>query len=153
MREGLYFEDFVAGRTYTTEKRTITETDLVNFVTHCAMFEPLFMDTGYVENETHYGRKIAPGLLTLSFSEGLVLLTGILKNRGIAFLGMKMEIKRPVYVGDAIYVEVDVVDKRETKKNDRGVITFRHRIRNQDNDLVMECEMKRMIKRRVGEGI
>lgn len=149
MRDGLYFEDFLPGAIYTTEKRTITETDLINFITQTAMYEALFMDVGFVENETHYGRRIAPGLLTLTFSEGLVLLSGILKDRGIAFLGMEMKIKQPVFIGDTIYVEVEVIDKKETSKADRGIITFLHRTKNQNGEVVMECKMKRMIRRRV----
>lgn len=151
MRDGLYFEDFLPGEIYTTEKRTITETDLVNFVTQTGMFEALFMDVGYVKSETHYGRRIAPGLLTLAFAEGLVLHSGILRGRGIAFLGMEMKIKRPVFIGDTIYVEVNVIDKKETSKADRGIMTFCHRTKNQNGDVVMECKMKRMIKKRVGE--
>jgi acyl dehydratase len=41
-----------------------------------------------------------------------------------------------------------VINKRETKKPDRGIITFLHRVKNQDNEQVMEYKIKRMIKRK-----
>ena len=54
--EGIYFEDFAPEKIFKTNKRTITETDLVNFMTLCGFFEPLFMDQGYVETKTAFGR-------------------------------------------------------------------------------------------------
>nr|HID60107.1 acyl dehydratase [Desulfobacterales bacterium] len=148
MLEGLCFEDFISGKVYTTDRRTITETDVVNFMTLCAFFEPLFMDLGYVETETPFKKRIAPGALTFSFAEGLTMLTRIIHNTGMAFLGVDMEIIRPVFIGDTISVEIEVVEKRETKKRDRGVITFLHRVKNQKDELVMEYKVKRMIRRR-----
>jgi acyl dehydratase len=148
---GLYFEDFSLGRQFQTLKRTVTETDLVNFTTLCGFFESLFMDQTYVETETAFGRRIAPGALTLTFAEGLSILSGILHHTGLAFLGLEMEIKKPVFIGDTIGVEIEVIDRRETKKPDRGIVTFYHRVNNQKGELVLEYRVKRMIRRRDGE--
>jgi acyl dehydratase len=52
-----------------------------------------------------------------------------------------------VLEGDTINVEVEVVDKRETKKPDRGIVTYQHRVRNQRGELVLETRVQRMIKR------
>ena len=62
-KNGLYFEELLADKTYTTHRRTITEADHVNFTTTFGFFEPLFMDQAYVETQTHYGRRIVPGAL------------------------------------------------------------------------------------------
>ena len=148
MLEGLYFEDFSDKETYTTDSRTITEADVMNFITLCAFFEPLFMDRDYVERQTPFKKRIAPGALTFSFAEGLTMLSGIIHNTGMAFLGAEMEILRPVFIGDTITVEIEVLEKRETKKRDRGIITFLHKVKNQNGELVMEYRVKRMIKRR-----
>lgn len=149
--EGLYFEDFSPGKQFKTLKRTITETDLVNFTTLCGFFESLFMDQTYVEAETSFGRRLIPGALTLAFAEGLSILSGILHHTGLAFLGLEMEIKKPVFIGDTIGVEIEVSDRRETKKPDRGIVTFYHRVINQKEETVMEYRVKRMIRRRDGE--
>lgn len=148
--EGLFFEDFLPGRLFKTLKRTITETDLVNFVTLCGFFESLFIDQTYVEAETSFGRRIAPGALSLAFAEGLSILSGILHQTGLAFLGLEMEIKKPVFIGDTIGVEIEVVDRRETQKPDRGIVTFHHRVTNQKGEVVLEYRVKRMIRRRDG---
>ena len=54
----------------------------------------------------------------------------------------------PVLEGDTIYVEIEIVDKRETKKPDRGIVTYKHRVLNQRGETVMELKLQRMIKRK-----
>ena len=147
-KKGLYFEELLTDKTYTTHRRTITEADHVNFTTSFGFFEPLFMDRAYVETETHYGKAIVPGALTFSVAEGLAILTGILHGTGMAFLGVEMKILNPVFIGDTITVEIEIVDKRETQKPDRGIVTFFHRVKNQDDTVVMEYTVKRMLRRK-----
>ena len=147
-KKGLYFEELSTDKTYTTHRRTITEADHVNFTTSFGFFEPLFMDQAYVETQTHYGKRIVPGALTFSMAEGLAILTGILHGTGMAFLGVEMKILNPVFIGDTITVEIDVVDKRETKKPDRGIVTFFHSVKNQDDTVVMEYTVRRMLRRK-----
>jgi acyl dehydratase len=53
-----------------------------------------------------------------------------------------------VLEGDTIHVEIEVADKRETKKPDRGIVTYRHRVLNQRDEVVLEARVQRMIKRR-----
>jgi acyl dehydratase len=149
MTEGLYLEDFLPGRQFKTLKRTVTETDLVSFSTLCGFFESLFMDQTYVESETSFGRRIVPGALSLAYAEGLSILSGILHHTGLAFLGLELQIKKPVFIGDTIGVEIEVIDRRETQKPDRGIVTFHHRVFNQKSELVLEYRVKRMIRRRV----
>ena len=150
MLKGLYFEDFMEGKTLYTSRRTVTETDLVTFATLCGFFEPLFVDREYVESETAFKKRIAPGALTFSLSEGLAILSGILYRTGMAFLGVEMEVLKPVFIGDTLTVEIEVIHKRETKKTDRGIVTFLHRVINQNSEQVMEYKIKRMIKRKTG---
>jgi acyl dehydratase len=149
--EGLYFEEFSPGRKFITLKRTITETDLVSFTTLCGFFESLFVDQTYVEGETSFGRRIAPGALSLAYAEGLTILSGIIHHTGLAFLGLEMQIKKPVFIGDTIGVEIEVLDRRETKKPDRGIVTYQHRVINQKGEVVLEYQVRRMIRRRKGE--
>lgn len=145
---GMYFEDFSVESVYYTDKRTITEADASSFTTLCGFFEPLFFDLEYVETETQYRRRIAPGAFTFSVAEGLTILTGILHRTGMAFLGAEIEVLKPVFVGDTIGVEIHVTEKREIRKPDRGIITFHHQVRNQEGVLVMEYKVKRMIRKK-----
>ena len=147
MQHGLYFEDFEPGKTFHTERKTITETDVVNFVSNYCYSEPLFMDRGYIEKETPFKQPIAPALLTVSMADGLSILSGIIHRTGMALLGMELDVKAPVFIGDTISVVIEVLTKRETKKEDRGIITFLHRVMNQKGELVVEYQVTRMIKR------
>ena len=148
MLQGLYFEEFDPEKTYHTNRRTITEADLVSFTTLCGFYEVLFFDAPYAENEALFKKRIVPGALTYSFAEGLAILSGILHRTGMAFLGVELEVHKPVAIGDTLTVEIRVLEKRETKKPDRGIITFLHRVINQEQVVVMECRIKRMIKRK-----
>jgi acyl dehydratase len=147
---GLNFEGHKVGAVYQTLARTVSETDIVNFVNQCGFTEPLFMDMEYVKRESVFGRRAAPGALTFALSEGLVMQTGLIHGTGMAWLGGELRIAAPVLEGDTIRVEVEVVDKRETKKPDRGIVTYRHRVLNQRDELVLEARVQRMIRRADG---
>ena len=145
---GHYFEDFTPGLTVTTDRRTITETDHASFTTTFGFFEPLFMDRAYVTEETPYDQPIVPGALTFSVAEGLTILSGILHRTGLAFLGVEMTVVRPVFINDTIDVRIEVTERRETRKPDRGIVTFAQQVRNQAGETVMVYMVKRMIRRR-----
>jgi acyl dehydratase len=80
-------------------------------------------------------------------ADGLSILSGIIHRTGMALLGVKLDVKAPVFIGDTISVDIEVLTKRETKKEDRGIITFLHRVMNQKDELVVEYQVTRMIKR------
>ncbi len=147
LSEGLTFEQHSVGTVYRTRGRTVSETDIVNFVNLCGFTEPLFLDMEYVARESVFTRRAAPGALTFALSEGLLMQTGLLHDTGMAFLGGEIRMVAPVLEGDTIHVELEVVDKRETKKPDRGIVTYRHRVLNQRDELVVEARVQRMIRR------
>ena len=146
--QGLFFDEYKIGATYKTLGRTVSETDIVNFVNLGGFTEPLFMDMEYVARESVLGGRAAPGALTFAFSEGLCMQTGLIHGTGMAWLGGEVKVTAPVLAGDTIYVEIEIVDKRETKKPDRGIVTYKHRVFNQRGDTVMELKLQRMIKRK-----
>src|SRR2546423_10366311 len=145
--EGLTFEAHEIGATFRTLGRTVSETDIVTFVNLCGFGEPLFIDMEYVKRESVFARRAAPGALTFALSEGLIMQTGLIHGTGMAWLGGELRIVAPVLEGDTIRVEVEVADKRETKKTDRGIVTYAHRVLNQRDEIVMEARIQRMIRR------
>jgi acyl dehydratase len=145
--DGVNFEGHTIGAVYRTLARTVAETDIVNFVNQCGFVEPLFIDMEYVKRESVFGRRAAPGALTFALSEGLIMQTGLIHGTGMAWLGAELRIVAPVLEGDTIRVEVEIIDKRETKKADRGIVTYRHRVLNQRDELVLEAKVQRMIRR------
>ena len=143
----IHFEGFRVGDRYQTLGRTISEYEILSFATLTGFTEPLFMDLEYIQRESVFKARVAPGVLTFAIAEGLVLQSGILHGTGLALMGYDVRVVAPVLAGDTIRVEVEVADKRETKKPDRGVVTFRHRVLNQRGETVMEATITRMIKR------
>jgi acyl dehydratase len=145
--EGLNFEAHAIGATYRTLGRTVSETDIVNFVNLGGFNEPLFMDMEFVARESLFKRRAAPGALTFALSEGLIMQTGLIHGTGMAWLGGEIKVVAPVLEGDTIRVDVEIVAKRETRKPDRGIVTYRHRVLNQRDQVVLEATIQRMIRR------
>ncbi|MBT8341839.1 MAG: MaoC family dehydratase [Desulfatitalea sp.] len=144
---GIYFEDFLPGQIHITDRRTIAEADHVNFTTAFGFFEPLFMDKTYVAAQTPYKAPIVPGTLTFAVAEGLTILSGIIHGTGIALLGVELNILKPVFIGDTVSVRIEVLEKRETRNPEQGIVTFAHRVFNQNDEPVMTYTVKRMIRR------
>src|SRR5215475_1330013 len=148
--QGLTWEEQTVGAVYRTLARTVSETDIVNFVNLCGFTEPLFMDMEYVARESIFRRRAAPGALTFALSEGLIMQTGLIHGTGMAYLGGEMRLTAPVLEGDTLTVEIRVADKRETRKTDRGIVTYLHRVLNQRDEQVLEARVQRMIRRAGG---
>lgn len=147
--EGKYFEDVKVGDIFTTQGRTVTETDLVNFVGLTGLFEPLFLDREFVTKQSIFGKPMVPGPLTFIMSLGLEALTGMAHGTGMAFLGLdQVRALKPVFINDTIHVDVEIVEKHETSKPDRGIMTIKYNTRNQTGELVLTCLLTRMVKRR-----
>ena len=145
---GLTYEEHTVGAVYRTLGRTVSEADICAFVNLCGFNEPLFMDMEYVAKESVFKRRAAPGAMTFSLSEGLIMQTGLIHGTGMSYLGGEIRIVSPVLEGDTLHVSVTITDKRETKKPDRGIVTYRHEVTNQRGEVVLEATVKRMIRRR-----
>jgi acyl dehydratase len=144
-----YFEDYEVGERLTTNARTITEFDVMSYVTLVGYLEPLFIDEEYIRHKSGFGERIAPGLLTTSVADALIAQSGVLHGTGMALLGIQdLKMKGPVKVGDTVHVEVEVTDKREISKPDRGVVTSRQAVINQRGETVVEYVVSRFIRRR-----
>lgn len=147
MTQGLTFEEHAVGATYHTLARTVSEADICAFVNLCGFTEPLFYDMEYVARESVFTGRPAPGALTFALAEGLIIQTGLIHGTGMAYLGGEIRVVGPVLAGDTLRVSVTVADKRETKKTDRGIVTYAHQVTNQRGEVVLEARIKRMIRR------
>jgi acyl dehydratase len=145
---GLYFEDLTVGAVVHTMGRTITEADVINFMGVSGIFEELHMNVEYIHDHSVFGQRVSPGPLTFVVAEGLVTLSGLFHHTGMALLRVdNMVLPAPVFCGDTIHVEVEVTEKRETSKPDRGIVRFHHVVRKQSGAVAMEMDKTRMIRR------
>jgi acyl dehydratase len=144
---GLTYEQHEVGARHETLARTVSEADICAFVNLCGFNEPLFMDMEYVARESVFKGRPSPGAFTFALSEGLIMQTGLIHGTGMSYLGGEIRIVAPVLAGDTIRVRVTIADKRETRKPDRGIVTYTHEVTNQRGEMVLEATVKRMIRR------
>jgi acyl dehydratase len=146
---GMLFEELEVGRVIQHEPgRTITEADNVFFSCLTMNPQPLHVDF-HAASKAEFGKPLVNSLLTLGVAVGLSVKDTTLGTT-VGNLGFeKVEFPRPVFHGDTIYAETEVVDKRESRSRPAwGIVVFEHRARNQDGEIVMRCRRAAMMRRR-----
>jgi acyl dehydratase len=143
---GFHWEDLPVGRKFKTVGRTVTETDLVNFITCTGMLEVLFTNIEFIEKESAIKGRVVPGALAYTFAEGL-LTQSAMQGAGLAFLNMELDIKAPTFVGDTIHVECEVIGCQESKKRPGlGLVRTRNQVVKQDGTVVLVYTPLRLVK-------
>ncbi len=140
---GHYWNDLNVGDTYRTVGRTITEADLVNFITCTGMLEVLFTDIEYLKEHSSIQGRVVPAALLFAFSEGL-LIQSTLQHTGLAFLNMEINVEKPSFVGDTIHVECEVVEIKPTSKG-RGLVRTANNIVNQRGETAINYRPLRIL--------
>jgi len=138
---GKYFEELEVGAIIKHSLgRTITEMDNVLFTTLTMNPQPLHLDEHFA-SKTQFGRRIVNGILTMGLTVGLTV-ADLTQGTLVANLGYeRVNHPQPMFHGDTLYVETEVLDKRESKsKPDQGLVRFRHIGRNQEGVVVIEVE-------------
>ena len=146
LMHGFYWDELQIGDSFSTQKRTITETDLVTFCNLNWFTEDLFVDLSNREALAISGR-VVPGALVYSFAEGLIVPS--IQNTGLAFLETSMSVKGPTFVGDTLHVEVEVIELKSTSKPERSLIRTRNRVFNQKGIVTLEYNPLRLLKRKI----
>lgn len=142
---GKTWEEMEVGSSFRTADRTVTETDLVNFITLFGFNEPLFWDARHAATAGYSGR-LVPGALTYCIAEGLLMQTHVIHGTGLAFMGMGLSVHLPVYVGDTLHAIVETTEARASKNGDRGVVTQEVTVHNQNDENVLTYTPVRLIK-------
>ncbi len=148
---GLCFEDLPVGRQFKTIGRTVTEADIVAFVNCTGMVEVLFTDAEFLRTQSDIKGRVAPGALGYCFAEGL-LVQATMQHTGYAFLNMELDIEAPIFAGDTIHVECEVIEARRSKSRPaRGLVRTRNKVVKQDGTVALIYTPLRMVKCRNAE--
>ncbi len=143
---GMYYEDLPVGRVFKTIGRTVTEADITNFVNATGMVEVLLTNIEFLKEESDIKQRLAPGALGYCFAEGL-LVQSTMQHTGFAFLHMDLNVHGPVFAGDTIHVEVEVIEARLSKNRPgRGLVRTRNKVVKQDGTVALTYTPLRMIK-------
>jgi acyl dehydratase len=143
---GLTFDQFSVGDSFTSQARTITEADVVNFAGLSGDFNPLHTDEEFGRT-TPFGGRIAHGMLVAAVATGMANWTGVFEGTTIALMEQVIQYKGAVKFGDTVRLELRVAEKKETSKPDRGVVVFETQVCNQEGKAVIAGRWTLMMKR------
>jgi acyl dehydratase len=138
---GKYFEDLSIGdHIRHSLGRTVTEMDNTLFCTLTMNPQPLHLNEDFASRSI-FKQRIVNGIFTMGLVVGLTV-SDLTEGTVIANLGYDhVSHPNPVFHGDTIYVETDVIDKRESRSQpDRGIIRLKHTGRKADGTIVVELE-------------
>jgi len=145
---GRYFEDFKIGDVYEHRPgRTISEADNTWFTLLTMNHHPLHFDAAYAA-KTEFGKPLVNSCLTLAIVTGMSV--SDLSQKAVANLGWdKVRLTAPVFPGDTIYAESEVLDVRESQSRPTlGIVTVRTTGRKSDGTAIMSFERSILVPKR-----
>ncbi len=149
---GLWFDELEVGQLFKHAiHRTVTETDNVLFSTLTHNPAQLHLDQHSMES-TEYGTRIVNSVFTLGLMVGVSVGDTTL-GTAVANLGWdEVRFPKPVFVGDTLRVETEVLELRESKSRaGQGIVTYAHRAYNQRDELVASCKRSGLQWKRNGK--
>ena len=139
--QGLFWQDMSVGQKFRTYRRTVTEADLVHFVTLTGMVDSIFLDATAAGP---MGGRPVPAALTYAVIEGFIV-QSLIRGTGIAMLACAQEAMAPVRVNDTIHASIEITGIRPTSTDHRAIVDSVISIFNQSEILVLRYTSKRMI--------
>lgn len=146
--KGMWFEELTPGLVVQHAlTRTVTEADNVGFTVSTMNPAPLHLDADYAST-TQFGKVLVNSMYTVALLVGLSV-HELTHGTTVANLGFdEVKFPAPVFHGDTIHAETEVVAARESKSQlDRGIVTFEHRAFNQDDVLVCSAVRNALMHR------
>jgi oxepin-CoA hydrolase / 3-oxo-5,6-dehydrosuberyl-CoA semialdehyde dehydrogenase len=149
-----HFEELRIGETLVTHRRTVTETDIVNFAAISGDHFYAHVDD-IAAKESIFGRRVAHGYFVLSAAAGLFVDPApgpVLANYGLE----NLRFTKPVYAGDTIQARLTCKYKtaKETPPDGipQGVVAWDVNVTNQENELVATYTILTLVKRLADAG-
>jgi acyl dehydratase len=146
---GRWFEDLSVGTVVQhAVRRTVTETDNVLFTTMTMNPAPMHLDAHYAA-QSEFGKPLMNSMFTLGLVVGISV-PELTLGTIVAQVGLdQIEFPAPVFAGDTIRVETEVVEARASRSRpDAGLVVFAHRAYNQSDVLVCRAQRTGLMHRR-----
>lgn len=142
MAGALRFEDLQVGDRWESPRRTVTESDIVNFACLTGDFDPLHVDHEFAR-QSPFGKPLAHGLLGLSWVAGLA--SHYPRVETAAFVGIKSwEFLKPIFIGDTLQVVNEVVELRPNGRR-RGCVIWKRTLVNQSGAIVQQGTFETLV--------
>jgi acyl dehydratase len=149
---GKYYEELVVGQHIRhTLGRTITEMDNTLFSALTMNPQPLHLNEDFASH-TQFGQRIVNGIFTLGLTVGLTV-SDLTEGTVVANIAYdRVVYPSPVFHGDTLYVETDILEKRESRSHpEYGIVRFKHTGRKPDGTVVIEMERTVMVLKKPAE--
>ncbi|AGH48977.1 MULTISPECIES: MaoC family dehydratase [Sphingomonadales] len=146
---GRWYEEWKVGdRIVHDIRRTVTETDNLLFSTMTHNPQPMHIDVEAAK-ASEFGQIIVNGTFTFALMVGLSVAETTLGTL-IANLGYdKLAMPKPVFIGDTMRAETEVAELKDSRSRpDAGIVTFRHELWNQRDEVVCRCLRMALVKRK-----
>jgi itaconyl-CoA hydratase len=146
---GKYYEELEVGQVFKHPLgRTVTEMDNVLFCSLTMNTQPLHINEDFA-SQTQFGQRIVNGIFTLGLVVGLSV-SELTEGSIVANLGYdKVSHPNPVFHGDTIYAESEVLEKRPSNSRpDCGLVRFKQTGRKADGTVVVTLERTALFLRR-----
>jgi len=139
---GKWFDELEVGQIFKhTLRRTLTETDNIMFTTMTHNPAQLHLDAHYCATETEFGKPLINSYFTLGLVVGISVGDTTLGTAVANLSTDKVRFPKPLFAGDTIHVETEIIALRESKSRPtQGIVTFEHRAFNQKDELVCSFE-------------
>ena len=142
----LYYHDLETGKVYRSAGRTATEADNTMFCMLSGDWNPIHANAA-VATESHFQQRVVPGLFGVSLITGAMGQWGIFEESVLAMLNLKdWEFKAPIFIGDTIYVEMAILDKRLSSKGYVGIVGRRFTLITHEGKVLQTGYSDMMIK-------
>ncbi len=138
---GKYYDDLTVGEHIQhPQGRTITEMDNILFCALTMNTQPLHLNEDFAQ-KTVFGQRIVNGMFTMGLVVGLTV-SDLTEGTIVANLGYDHVVHpNPVFHGDTIYVETEVLEKRDSRSHsNRGIVRLKHTGRKPDGTVAVELE-------------
>ena len=149
---GRYYEGFEVGDVYEHRPgRTVTETDNIWFTNLTMNTHPVHFDHAYAR-KSEFGKPLVNSALTLAMVAGMSV--SDTSQKAIANLGWdKIKLTSPVFAGDTLYAESEVLAKRESKSRPtQGIVTIKTTGKKDDGTVFMTYERSFLVPK-AGHGV
>ena len=145
---GRFFEDFDAGDVFRSRLgRTVTQTDNIWFTCLTLNTNQIHFNTPYSER-TQFGKPLVNSAFTLALVTGMTV-PDTSENAAANLQWTDIKLPRPVFAGDTLWAESEILDRRESSSNpDVGIVSMRCRGINQRQQVVIEYRRTFMVYKR-----
>jgi itaconyl-CoA hydratase len=145
--QGRFFEDFEVGDVYRCRYgRTVTENDNINFTLLTNNTNQIHFNSDYA-TRTEFGRPLVNSALTLAIVAGMGVMD--VSENGFALGWDEIRLPHPLFNGDTLYSESEVVETRESRSRPtQGIVKVETRGYNQHGDLVITYRRSVMVWKR-----